>query len=137
MHGKEVFEDSMSKLPVLKRNNDFRRVYSKGKYASSESLVVYYIKRKTNTVRFGITTSKKVGKSVMRNRMRRLVRENIRFIHDQLVPGMDLVIVVRKADPSADFHSIGKELRFLLRKLDILVKEKNHEGTVNRSDQGI
>jgi len=127
----------MGKLPVIKRNNDFRRVYSKGKYASSESLVLYYIKNKTGMVRIGITTSKKVGKSVVRNRMRRLVRENIRLIYDQLVPGMDLVIVVRKADPSADFHSIGKELRYLLKKLDILVKENDHEGTVNRPDQGV
>lgn len=127
----------MGKLPVIKRNNDFRRVYSKGKYASSESLVLYYIKNKTGMVRIGITTSKKVGKSVVRNRMRRLVRENIRLIYDQLVPGMDLVIVVRKADPSADFHSIGKELRYLLKKLDMLVKENDHEGTVNRPDQGV
>lgn len=127
----------MGKLPVIKRNNDFRRVYSKGKYASSESLVLYYIKKKTGMVRIGITTSKKVGKSVVRNRMRRLVRENIRLIYDQLIPGMDLVIVVRKADPSADFHSIGKELRYLLKKLDILVKENDHEGTVNRPDQGV
>ena len=130
----------MGKLPVIKRNNDFRRVYSKGKYASSESLVLYYIKNKTGMVRIGITTSKKVGKSVVRNRMRRLVRENIRHIYGQLAPGMDLVIVVRKADPSADFHSIGKELRYLLKKLDILVREnreKDHEGTVNRPDQGV
>jgi len=130
----------MGKLPVIKRNNDFRRVYSKGKYASSDSLVLYYIKRRADTVRIGITTSKKVGKSVVRNRMRRLVRENIRYIYGQLAPGMDLVIVVRKADPSADFHSIGKELRYLLKKLDILVREnreKDHEGTVNRPDQGV
>lgn len=124
----------MGKLPVLKKNNEFRRVYSRGRYATSDSLVVYYIKRRTNTVRIGITTSKKVGKSVQRNRMRRLVRENIRLFYDQLVPGMDLVIVVRKADPAASFHSIGREMKFILNKLDILVKDKYNEGTDNRTD---
>lgn len=127
----------MGKLPVLKKNNDFRRVYSKGKYASSESLVVYYLKKRSDSIRIGITTSKKVGKSVQRNRMRRLVRENIRLFHDQLVRGMDLVFVVRKADPDADLHSIGKEIKFLLKKLDILIKDKNHEGTANLTDQGV
>jgi ribonuclease P protein component, eubacterial len=127
----------MGKLPVLRKNNDFRRVYSKGKYASSESLVVYFIKNREDTVRVGITTSKKVGKSVKRNRMRRLVRENIRLLYERLVPGIDLVIVVRKADPGANLHSIGKELKYLLKKLDILVREKNHEGTADTDDQGL
>ncbi|HOQ75248.1 MAG TPA: ribonuclease P protein component [Thermoclostridium sp.] len=127
----------MGKLPVLKKNSDFHRVYSKGKYASSESLVIYCVKRKANTVRIGITTSKKVGKSVQRNRMRRLVRENIRLMHEQLAPGMDLVIVVRKADPDANLHSIGREMRFLLKKLDILVRDKDHEGAADNTDQGV
>jgi len=127
----------MDKLPVLKKNSEFQRVYSRGKYASSESLVVYYVKRKADTVRIGITTSKKVGKSVQRNRMRRLVRENLRLMSDQLAPGMDLVIVVRKADPDANLHSIGREMRFLFRKLDILVRDKDHEGTADNTDQGL
>lgn len=127
----------MGKLPVLKKNSDFRRVYSKGKYASSESLVVYYIKNREGTVRFGITTSKKVGKSVKRNRMRRLVRENLRIMYDRIVPGIDMVVVVRKADPDANLHKIGKELKYLFKKLDLLVKEKNHEGTAHTADQGL
>ena len=127
----------MGKLPVLKKNSDFQRVYRKGKYASSETLVVYYVKRRTSIVRIGITTSKKVGKSVQRNRMRRLIRENIRLLHDQLAPGMDLVIVVRKANPDANLYSIGREMRFLLKKLDILVKDKDHEGTADNTDQGL
>lgn len=99
--------------------------------------MVYYLKKRSDSIRIGITTSKKVGKSVQRNRMRRLVRENIRLFHDQLVRGMDLVFVVRKADPDADLHSIGKEIKFLLKKLDILIKDKNHEGTANLTDQGV
>jgi ribonuclease P protein component len=69
--------------------------------------------------------------------MRRLIRENIRLLHDQLAPGMDLVIVVRKANPDANLYSIGREMRFLLKKLDILVKDKDHEGTADNTDQGL
>lgn len=92
-------------------------------HASTQSLVVYCLPNRTDVARIGITTSKKVGNSVVRNRIRRLVRENIRLVYDNLKKGIDLVVVARKADSSADLDSIGKELRFLLNKLDILNRE--------------
>ena len=113
----------MSKLPVLKSNYEFRKVYAKGRYAVSASLVMYVLKNRTDKIRIGITTSKKIGKSVKRNRIRRLIRENIRLLFAELRQGIDLIIVARKADPDADFFSIGKETRYLIKKLDVLNKE--------------
>ncbi|NLM73474.1 MAG: ribonuclease P protein component [Clostridiaceae bacterium] len=114
----------MSKWSVLKKNKEFHRVYSKGKYSASAFLVVYALPNHLGTVRTGITTSKKIGNAVLRNRMRRLIRENIRMIKDQIKSGQDIVVVARKSDPAASFDSIGKELRYLFHKLDLLDKEE-------------
>lgn len=110
----------MSKLPTLKKNYEFQRVYGRGKYASSRTLVVYVLENRSGTRRVGITTSKKVGKSVVRNRMRRLIRENLRLVIDSLPLGRDIVIVARKADEAAGFDSVGNELRSLFARLGLL-----------------
>lgn len=115
----------MSKLPVLKKNNEFHRVYAKGRYAASGSLVIYVLPNRFGGTRFGIITSKKVGNSVQRNRLRRLIRENIRFLKERMTTGLDIIVVARKADKASNFESIGKEMRYLLKKLDILSREND------------
>jgi ribonuclease P protein component len=114
----------MSKLPVLTKNNEFQRVYSKGKYSASAYLVVYVLQNRLNVTRLGITTSKKVGNAVKRNRMRRLIRENLRNLSNRLIRGIDIVIVARKAEDTATLDIIGKELRYLLNKLELLDRDK-------------
>lgn len=117
-------EKRMSRLPVLKRNNEFQRVYSKGKYAASAFLVIYVLPNRLEQTRFGITTSKKVGNAVSRNRMRRLIRENLRILNDRLIRGADIVIVARKTEEFVSLETIGKDLRYLLHKLDLFDKDK-------------
>jgi len=112
----------MGKLPTLKKNYEFQRVYGRGKYASSRTLVVYSMPNRTGHLRLGITTSKKVGKSVVRNRMRRLIRENLRCMITSLPKGRDIVIVARKAEEAAGLVSVGKELRYLFGRLGLLDK---------------
>lgn len=114
----------MSKLPVLTKNNEFQRVYKKGRYAASVLLVVYVLPNRLDNFRVGITTSKKVGNSVRRNRMRRLIRENLRIVGDQLKRGIDVVIVARKSDDTATCEMVGKELRYLFHRLELFDREK-------------
>ncbi|NLM75797.1 MAG: ribonuclease P protein component [Clostridiaceae bacterium] len=116
----------MSKYLVLTKNKEFNRVYTKGKYSASRNLVVYALPNNLNAVRIGITTSKKIGNAVTRNRMRRLIRENLRIIDVQIKVGMDIVIVARKAEDTASFHTVKKELRYLLKKLN-LIEETDRE----------
>ncbi len=113
-----------SKLPVLTKNNEFQRVYSKGRYSASAFLVIYVLPNRLDKTRVGITTSKKVGNAVRRNRMRRLIRENLRILSDRLIRGIDVVVVARKAEETASLETIGKELRYLLHRLDLLDREK-------------
>jgi ribonuclease P protein component len=112
----------MSKLPSLKKNYEFHKVYGKGKYASSRALVVYVLKNRKDANRIGITTSKKVGNSVVRNRYRRLVRENLRLIMPSLPKGFDIVIVVRKMEKDPGLAGIGFDLKDLFVRLGLLSK---------------
>ena len=89
----------MEKLVPICRNNDFRRIYARGKSYVSPLVVVYALKNRTKNVRVGITTSKKVGNAVQRNRSRRVIREAFRALAPRVRPGFDLVLVARGKTP--------------------------------------
>lgn len=86
--------DSMTAL-TLKKNRDFARVYRCGKSYVSSGLVTYVHKNKTNNLRIGITTSKKVGKAVVRNRCRRIIRAAFTPLIPRLKTGYDIIFVSR------------------------------------------
>jgi len=110
----------MKKHYVLVNNREFQKVYRRGNYAASSFLVVYCLKSNAEATKIGISTSKKVGNSVKRNRMRRLIKENIRELYDKLKKGFNIVIVARKSEKYANKEIIGKELKYLLYKLDLI-----------------
>lgn len=113
----------MVKTETLKKNYEFARLYKKGKFYAGRYIVIYVLTNNFGINRIGITASKKVGKSVKRNRLRRLIRENYRKLEPFIKVGHDIVIVARKTEELPDFHIIGKEMKYLLKKLDVLDKE--------------
>lgn len=119
----ELYKIRMSKIPVLTKNKEFQRVYSRGKYAATAFLVIYVIQSNLPMTRLGITTSKKVGNAVKRNRMRRLIKENTRLLYNRLEKGFDIVIVARKTEAIVNLDIIGKEIRYLFYKLGLLDRE--------------
>ncbi|TYQ14752.1 UNVERIFIED_CONTAM: ribonuclease P protein component [Acetivibrio alkalicellulosi] len=106
----------------LKKNYEFLKVYKKAKFFAGQLMVLYVIKNKYNYNRLGITTSKKFGKSIKRNRVRRLIKENYRKKEDIIKNGYDIVIVARKTDATPEFLEIKKELTFLLKKLNMIIQ---------------
>ena len=80
----------------LKNTQDFQKVYKTGKYYANKYLVMYVLKNDLPYNRIGISVSKKVGNSVVRHRLTRLVRESYRLHEDIFNSGLDIVIVVRK-----------------------------------------
>ena len=86
-------------------------------------IVLYYRKNKTGYNRLGITVSSKIGCAVVRNKVRRLVKENYRNLQG-LSDGFDIVIVARSQSKNARFDEIGKDLRSALYESGILEKEK-------------
>lgn len=86
----------------LKKNNEFRTIYKKGHYKAGKFLVMYVMPNKKDINRIGITTGKKFGNSVQRNRMKRIIRESYRLSRDRMKTGYDIIFMARASERKAD-----------------------------------
>ena len=84
-----------STIKTLNLNTDFRRAYKRGKVYTSPALVSYVTKNRAGICRIGITTSKKIGNAVERNRSRRVIRAAFRAVESEINGGWDIVFVAR------------------------------------------
>lgn len=100
----------------LKKNYQFRTVYNKGKSIANRYLVVYVLKNGRNFNRIGFSVSKKVGISVVRSRVTRLIRENYRLSEKKVKRGFDIVVIARTSCGDASFKNIGGALLHLIKK---------------------
>ena len=89
----------------LKLNHIFQRLYRTNGQANGH-LVLYARRNRTSTNRVGITVSKKLGHAVVRNRVRRRLREVYRLNEDRFQPGWDIVVVARTRAIHADFQQL-------------------------------
>ncbi len=88
----------MSEVVILNQNNDFKRLYKRGTSYANPALVVYVMKNRAGICRIGITSSKKIGNAVARNKSRRLIRaafHNVYKEYGDKLQGYDLVFVCR------------------------------------------
>lgn len=95
---------------VMNQNFQFQRMYRSAPSKANAYLVVYYRKRREHENLIGITVSKKVGCAVVRNRVRRLIKENYRLMEEKLCRGYQIVIVARGRAANADFYQIQKSM---------------------------
>ena len=105
----------------LKKNHIFRRLYATKGIANSY-LVLYARKNRTGTNRVGITVSKKLGHAVVRNRVRRRLREVYRLNEARFAPGWDIVVVARSRCVDADFQKLTHAYLSLAKKAGILAE---------------
>lgn len=125
----------MKDIVTLNKNRDFNRMYSRGKSYVTSSLVVYVLRNRQKEVRIGITTSKKIGNAVQRNRARRLIRESCRKIISDVKPGYDIVMVARKRTVQVKCDVVLNALTKLLSEANILKKdEKKQEKLYDKTD---
>lgn len=99
----------------LKKNSDFQRVYKNGKSYANRYLVMYILKRDTQRNRIGISVSKKVGNSVVRHRLTRLIRESYRLNEEKFVGGLDIVVIARPGAKERNFFDVESALLHLAR----------------------
>ena len=97
----------------LKKNHQFRFVYKNGRSYANKYLVMYVKENGTEKNRLGISVSKKIGNSVVRHRITRLVRESYRLHEDTFNSGLDVVIVARKSAADGDYFDIEKAMLHL------------------------
>ena len=110
----------MGKLVTLNKNKDFKRVYSKGKYAASPGLVTYVLKSRFKTNRIGITTTKKIGNAVQSNRCRRIIRAAYAQIEKNLLIGNDIVFVAREKTVELKTQNILRDMQYQFRRLNMV-----------------
>ncbi|MDU1443871.1 MAG: ribonuclease P protein component [Clostridium cochlearium] len=105
----------------LTQNKEFKVVYRKGKSYSNELLVLYVYKTKNDYTRFGISVSKKVGKSVVRNRVKRLIKESYRLNCHKIKKGYDLIFIARTLSSNKNYTSIENSLINLVKKAGLYI----------------
>lgn len=99
----------------ISSNDDFRKCYKEGKSRANRYLVLYYRPNGTSVSRIGISVSKKVGNSVVRHRIKRLVKENYRLHEDEFSSGLDYVVVARRSANGASYYEIERALLALMK----------------------
>lgn len=97
----------------LKKNRDFQLLYKEGKSRANRYLVLYVKENGLEKNRLGVSVSKKVGNSIVRHRITRLIRESYRLHEDMFNSGLDIVVIARGTARDASFHQISSALKHL------------------------
>ncbi|HEY8528733.1 MAG TPA: ribonuclease P protein component [Paenibacillaceae bacterium] len=119
----------------LRSRKDFCRVYRDGRSVANSRFVVYWRRRsEPGPFRLGVSASARLGKAVVRNRARRMVKEIVRLNADKLQDQVDLVIIVRKPALELDFWEMEKSVLHLLRKAGLT--RDGHAGAGPDRDDG-
>lgn len=105
---------------TLKKNYEFKRLYNKGKTAVTPYMVVYALKTQRGDRRVGYTVSTKLGKAVVRNRIRRRLREIYRLNSYKLKDSFDIVIVARSRCIEAEYAKMEQAFLHACAELGIL-----------------
>ncbi len=96
----------MKRFPSVKKNSDFQRIYQGGTSYANRLLVMYVMPSEHPETRIGISVSKKVGNSVVRHRVTRLIREIFRLHRAETDSGLDIIVVARPAAKDSDFKKM-------------------------------
>lgn len=112
----------MKNYDSLKKNSDFQKVYSEGKSKANKYLVMYVLKNDLSINRLGIQVSKKVGNSVVRHRLTRLIRESYRLNADMFNSSLDIVIIARNTAKDKTYKEIESALMHLGKIQNILIE---------------
>lgn len=96
----------MKRFNSIKKNRDFQVVYKTGKSYANKLLIMYAVYMEAGDTRIGISVSKKVGNSVVRHRVTRLIRESYRLNKEKIKTGLDIVVVARPAAKDSGYKMI-------------------------------
>lgn len=106
----------------IKNDYQFRRAYARGKSYVSQSLVCYCVKRKSGGIAVGITTGKKVGNAVLRNRAKRLIRESARLLKADMSGNWEIIFVARSRTPHIKMQNVMYDMQRLLIEAGVIKK---------------
>ena len=103
----------MKNINSIKKNEEFQKIYRTGKSYANKYLVMYLLENGTGENRLGISVSKKVGNSVVRHRLTRLIRESYRLNEESFQCGYDFVVIARPSAKDKSYYDIESALLHL------------------------
>jgi ribonuclease P protein component len=112
----------MKRCYSLKRNKEFRRVYRRGKSFGSHTLVLIYLQGSHPYKKIGFAVGKKIGNAVVRNRVKRRLREAVTPLLPEIAPGCRLIFIARAPITDVSFREIETTVRRLVQKAGLLGK---------------
>lgn len=113
----------MKRSESLKKYDEFRNVYQNGRSFANKYFVMYVLENKKEINRLGISVSKKVGNSVVRHRITRLIRESYRLNEEMFNSGLDIVVIARNAAAGIRFAAAESAFCHLSRLHKIIEKK--------------
>jgi ribonuclease P protein component len=115
----------MEKKYRLAKREDFNKVYRYGKSTANHQFVLYYLPQpKLEYFRLGVSVSKKIGNAVVRNRLRRMMKEIIRLKKTLLPSQFDYILIARKPCAEMDYQAMEKSILHVLRKASLTKREE-------------
>ena len=114
----------------------FRYLYKKGENIAAPTVVIYYRKNRQSVNQLGLTTAKKIGNAVKRNRARRIMREAYRLLEPELRCGYDIILVARTKTPFVLMDEVKSDLARIMRKAGIIAEEQEQNEIKPDSRQG-
>lgn len=113
----------MKKRNRIKKNEEFQNVFKHGTSMANRQFVIYMLDRpEEKEFRVGLSVSKRIGKAVVRNRIKRYIRQVFLEEKDNIRTGRDYVIIARKPAAEMNYHEVRKSLLHLFRKVKIYQK---------------
>lgn len=113
----------MKKAYRIKKNKEFQNVFKNGKSFANRQLVLYYLKKDQPHFRIGLSVSKRIGNAVMRNKVKRYLRQAFHELEDDLHQDYDFVVIARKPVNKMEYHDVKKSLQHVCKRSGVLKKK--------------
>ena len=107
----------------LRKDKEFGHVFKYRNVRGGEHFRVHFAPNHLMQPRFGFSISKKIGKAVQRNRLRRLLRESVRLNLQQIKSDTDIVVICKKPWLDASFGQVEQEMKYILKKAGLWVSK--------------
>ncbi len=120
-----LMEDKQKKVSRLTKRGDFQEIFKQGKSVATKGLVLYILPNELGFNRSGFIASKKVGNAVIRNRIKRLLKEAYRSLSGEIISGFDLVFIARLPSAKYEYFQAAAETERVIRRSGLLRVKKS------------